>query len=63
MVEPFCPNNGYDQVIRDTCHWGVEVSIYWAEFPVRYLDIIRSYDVHDLEKNSKVTRPQSLIVP
>ena len=46
---------------------GVEVSIYWAEFPAQYLDIVRNHNIRDLKKISKVTlrhtRPQSLIVP
>ena len=46
---------------------GVEVSIYWADFPVQYLDIIRNHNVRDLANIPEViihhTRPQSLIDP
>ena len=46
---------------------GIKVSIYWAEFPVQYLETIRNKNVRDLENLPKValhhTRPQSLLVP
>jgi len=46
---------------------GLKASIYWAEFPVQYLDTIRNHNVSDLESLPKVTlhhtQPQSLLVP
>ena len=67
MVVSFIGNiKAYDKVF--VIHVaGVEVSIYWAEFPVRYLDILRNHNVRDLKNVPKVnlrhTRPQSLLVP
>ena len=46
---------------------GLDVSIWWAEFPSRYLDTIRNHNLRDLKNLAKVilrhTRPQSLLVP
>ena len=46
---------------------GLDVSIWWAEFPSRYLNIIQNYNLHNLNNLPKVilhhTRLQSLLVP
>lgn len=60
-----CPDNAYGQVFVIQLA-GLKLSIYWAEFPVQYLDTIRNHNVRDLASIPKVTlhhtQPQSLIV-
>ena len=46
---------------------GVKVSFFWAKFPSKYLDTIRSRNLSDLKAIPKVTlhhtEPQSLLMP